>query len=225
MFIFVSHTLNAKPQSCILSHPGPQEMMVADGITRWGDYVFVILRFIPVDLLSIPVDASSLLSHASLLMAWGMGGWWEDGGIDATLICQTGHLCSVKRHSEVMFIIYDVLHSCIIYHRAHIGRAVLHWFVVLGQSLSALGLGPHVRSERVEGNFMKILVSANPNLLLVIFYNSSWPLSLSPRACRHMLSDMLLYLKLYFSKMHCYTTFIFQSHHILRWRSNCVMCI
>lgn len=85
--------------------------------------------------------------------------------------CQTGHLCSVKHHSEVMFIIYDVLHRCIIIHRrARIGCAVWHWFVVLGQSFS------NFKDLHIDIHFtgvMSILVPADPNLVLVIFYDSS----------------------------------------------------
>lgn len=51
---------------------------------------------------------------------------WEDGGTDATHICQMGHPCSAERGSEVMFIIYDVLHSCVVYRWARTGCAALH---------------------------------------------------------------------------------------------------
>lgn len=55
-----------------------------------------------------PFYASSLLSLGSLSMTCGMWGWWEDGEVHATLICQMGCHCSFKWHSEVMFIIYNV---------------------------------------------------------------------------------------------------------------------
>lgn len=56
----------------------------------------------------------------------------EDGWIYVTL----EHSCPVERRSGAMFIIYDVLHCCIIYHWACFA-AVLHWFACL-QSLGSV---------------------------------------------------------------------------------------
>lgn len=94
---------------------------------RRGDYVLSCVRFMLVS--STPVAESSLF-----FLTWRRDVMvrLEDGWIYVTL----EHSCPVERRSEAMFIIYDVLHCCIIYHWACFA-AVLHWFACL-QSLGSV---------------------------------------------------------------------------------------
>lgn len=111
----------------LLSKEGIKSIGKRRSAVRRRDYVLSRVRFMLV--------SSTPVAESSLFFTWRRDVMvrLEDGWIYVTL----EHSCSGKHHSEAMFIIYDVLHCCIIYHRACFA-AVLHWFVCLRCGVSQL---------------------------------------------------------------------------------------